>query len=45
MRRFPSRSIAKAESHDAAMLLLILGAMPLCVIVIAMASIVALFIG
>lgn len=45
MRRLPSRSIAKAQSHDDAMLLLILGSMPLCVIVIAIFSICALLVG
>jgi hypothetical protein len=45
MRRLPSRSIAKAQSHDDAMLILILGAVPLGILAISTLSIVALFVG
>lgn len=45
MRKYPSRSVARARSHDDAMLLLILGSMPLCVIIIALFSICALLVG
>lgn len=44
MRRLPSRSVAKAQSHDDAMLLIFLSAMPLSVIGIALFMILALLV-